>query len=130
MPANGTLFVMNRNQLYALQEGAAAQEKPTAQGFDRRTARVARRLCAAASRICRTAGPRGDRSVGRHVAAVSRRAAPHRDVSRQRAPAPKLAWAWEGGEVIDSSPAIVEDVVYAGTATGELIAVGLSDGKL
>jgi outer membrane protein assembly factor BamB len=46
------------------------------------------------------------------------------------APAPKLAWAWEGGEAFDSSPAIVDDVVYAGTATGELVAVGLADGKL
>ena len=46
------------------------------------------------------------------------------------APAPKLAWAWEGGEAFDSSPAIVDDVVYVGTATGELIAVGLTDGKL
>ena len=46
------------------------------------------------------------------------------------APAPKLAWAWEGGEAFDSSPAIVDDVVYVGTATGELIAVGLADGKL
>src|SRR5688500_3674020 len=44
------------------------------------------------------------------------------------APAPKLAWAWEGGEAFDSSPAIVDGVVYAGTATGELIAVGLADG--
>ena len=46
------------------------------------------------------------------------------------APAPKLLWAWEGGEAFDSSPAILDDVVYAGTATGELIAVGLADGKL
>ena len=46
------------------------------------------------------------------------------------APAPKLAWAWEGGEAFDSSPAIVDDMVYAGTATGELIAVGLAEGKL
>src|SRR5215203_6308038 len=42
-------------------------------------------------------------------------------------PAPKLAWAWEGGEAFDSSPAIVDGVVYTGTATGELIAVGLAD---
>ena len=34
------------------------------------------------------------------------------------APAPKLAWAWEGGEAFDSSPAIVDGAVYAGTATG------------
>ena len=46
------------------------------------------------------------------------------------APAPKLAWAWEGGEAFDSSAAIVDGVVYVGTATGELIAVGLNDGKL
>ena len=46
------------------------------------------------------------------------------------APAPKLAWAWEGGEAFDSSAAIVDGVVYVGTATGELIAVGLADGKL
>ncbi|HEY4636068.1 MAG TPA: PQQ-binding-like beta-propeller repeat protein, partial [Rhodospirillales bacterium] len=44
--------------------------------------------------------------------------------------APKLAWAWEGGEAFDSSAAIVDGVVYVGTATGELIAVGLADGKL
>ena len=46
------------------------------------------------------------------------------------APAPKLAWTWEGGEAFDSSPAIVDGVVYVGTATGELIALGLADGKL
>jgi len=46
------------------------------------------------------------------------------------APAPKLAWAWEGGEAFDSSAAIADGVVYVGTATGELIAVGLADGKL
>ncbi|HYE85802.1 MAG TPA: PQQ-binding-like beta-propeller repeat protein, partial [Vicinamibacterales bacterium] len=46
------------------------------------------------------------------------------------AAAPKLAWAWEGGEAFDSSASIVDDVVYVGTATGELIAVGLPDGKL
>ena len=46
------------------------------------------------------------------------------------APSPKLAWAWEGGEAFDSSAAIVDGVVYVGTATGELIAVGLADGKL
>ena len=28
------------------------------------------------------------------------------------APAPKLAWAWEGGEAFDSSAAIADGVVY------------------
>src|SRR5262245_23300344 len=46
------------------------------------------------------------------------------------APEPKLLWAWEGGEAFDSSPAIADEVAYCGTATGELIAVGLADGKL
>ena len=45
------------------------------------------------------------------------------------APQPKLAWTWEGGEAIDSSPAIVNGVVYIGAATGELFAIGLDDGK-
>ena len=46
------------------------------------------------------------------------------------AASPKVAWVWEGGEAFDSSAAIVDGVVYVGTATGELIAVGLGDGKL
>ena len=64
---------------------------------------------------------------GRSFAAQRRSPAFPRRRSR---PAPKLAWTWEGGEAFDSSPAIVDDVVYVGTATGELIAVGLADGKL
>ena len=51
---------------------------------------------------------------------------PRRRSRRRRS----CAWAWEGGEAFDSSPAIVDGVVYVGTATGELIAVGLADGKL
>ena len=43
---------------------------------------------------------------------------------------PKLAWTWEGGEAFDSSAAIVDGVVYIGSATGELLAIGLADGKL
>ena len=43
---------------------------------------------------------------------------------------PKLAWTWEGGEAFDSSAAIVDGVVYIGAATGELLAIGLADGKL
>src|SRR5512145_2748786 len=45
------------------------------------------------------------------------------------APAPKLAWAWEGGEAFDSSASIVDAVVYVSTATDELISVGLAYGK-
>ena len=42
----------------------------------------------------------------------------------------KRLWSWEGGEAIESSPAIVNDTVFAGTATGEVVAIGLRDGKL
>jgi outer membrane protein assembly factor BamB len=39
-------------------------------------------------------------------------------------------WIWEGGETVDSSPAILDGVVYVGTGTGELIALSLADGSL
>ena len=44
----------------------------------------------------------------------------------------KRLWIWETSPDIpvDSSPAVVADVVYVGTAAGELVALGLSDGKL
>ncbi len=42
----------------------------------------------------------------------------------------KRAWIWEGGESIDSSPAIVDGVVFVGTGTGELVALALADGAL
>jgi hypothetical protein len=44
----------------------------------------------------------------------------------------KRQWVWESGPdvPVDSSPAIVGGVVYVGTAAGELVALGLDDGKL
>jgi eukaryotic-like serine/threonine-protein kinase len=42
----------------------------------------------------------------------------------------KQVWAWEGGEVIESSAAIVNGNVYVGTGTGELVALSLADGSL
>ena len=52
-------------------------------------------------------------------------------VSSSKVPATlKRVWSWEGGEAIESSPAIVGDTVFVGTATGEVVAIGLSDGKL
>src|SRR5687767_2234742 len=44
----------------------------------------------------------------------------------------KRLWVWEAGPdiAVDSSPAIVGGVVYVGTAAGELVAIGLNDGKL
>ncbi len=41
----------------------------------------------------------------------------------------KVLWTYEAGDAIDSSAAIVDGVVYVGSATGELHAVNLADGK-
>ena len=51
---------------------------------------------------------------------------------RQFPPSLKRLWVWEAGAdvPVDSSPAIVGGVVYVGTAAGELVALGLSDGAL
>ena len=54
-------------------------------------------------------------------------------VSSSQVPAAlKRQWVWESGPdvPVDSSPAIVGGVVYVGTAAGELVALGLDDGKL
>lgn len=44
---------------------------------------------------------------------------------------PELAvlWQWEAGDAIESSAAIAGGVVYVGTRAGELVALGLADGK-
>ena len=42
----------------------------------------------------------------------------------------KLLWKYEVGESIDSSAAIVNDVVYVGAGTGDLVAIDLATGKL
>ncbi len=41
-----------------------------------------------------------------------------------------LLWKFEIGESIDSSAAIVDDVVYVGAGTGDLVALDLATGKL
>ncbi|MEX2661951.1 MAG: PQQ-binding-like beta-propeller repeat protein, partial [Vicinamibacterales bacterium] len=41
----------------------------------------------------------------------------------------KVQWTYDAGDAIDSSAAIVDGVVYVGSATGELHAVNLADGK-
>ena len=41
-----------------------------------------------------------------------------------------LLWKYEVGESIDSSAAIVDDVVYVGAGTGDLVALDLATGKL
>ena len=42
----------------------------------------------------------------------------------------KLLWTYESGDSIESSPAVVDGVVYFGNQAGELHAVNLSDGKV
>jgi eukaryotic-like serine/threonine-protein kinase len=41
----------------------------------------------------------------------------------------KVLWTYEAGEGIESSAAIVDGVVYVGSLSGELHAIGLADGK-
>ena len=41
----------------------------------------------------------------------------------------KVQWTYEAGDAIDSSAAIVDGVVYVGSANGQLHAVNLADGK-
>ncbi len=42
---------------------------------------------------------------------------------------PKVLWTWDAGDAIESSAAISGDLVFIGAATGELVALNLSDGK-
>src|SRR5690348_2417630 len=42
----------------------------------------------------------------------------------------KLLWTYDVGDVIDSSPAIAEGVVYIGGGNGDLVALDLTTGKL
>ena len=43
---------------------------------------------------------------------------------------PQLLWTFDTGEMVDSSAAIANGVVYVGTYAGDLIALNLSDGSL
>ena len=40
-----------------------------------------------------------------------------------------MLWTWDAGDAIESSAAISGDLVFIGAATGELVALNLSDGK-
>jgi eukaryotic-like serine/threonine-protein kinase len=42
----------------------------------------------------------------------------------------KVRWTYDAGDVIESSAAIVDGVVYVGSATGELHALNLGDGSV
>ena len=53
-------------------------------------------------------------------------------VAANAAPVPatrKVLWTWDAGDAIESSAAIAGDLVFVGAATGELVALNLSDGK-
>jgi outer membrane protein assembly factor BamB len=41
-----------------------------------------------------------------------------------------VKWTYDAGDAIDSSPAIADNVVYIGSAKGELLAIDLATGKL
>ena len=99
-------------------------------------ARISRHVRGAGDgcRGCAFAGQRRHpphRGAGECVAAVSRLAVTHRHVRRPRLRR-RPSWRGRGKAArrLIRPPAIVDGVVYVGTATGELIAVGLADGKL
>jgi hypothetical protein len=68
--------------------------------------------------------------AGGPLGAVPRHAGAARRVGRDAAGALKVQWTYEAGDAIESSAAIADGVVYVGSASGELHAVGLADGKL
>src|SRR4030095_3405829 len=41
-----------------------------------------------------------------------------------------VKWTYDAGDAIDSSPAIADNVVYIGSAKGELLAIDLASGSL
>src|SRR4029079_9179985 len=42
----------------------------------------------------------------------------------------KLLWTYDAGEIVESSAAIVDDVVYVGSGDGDLLALNLASGTL
>ena len=117
VPANGKLFIMNRNQLWALEEGATLKRPSPSESadvarrdFDCRTLRASRCWRAVReSHIARRRRAAGRARRGRSFVAY---AVAYRHFVRGLIPDTlKRLWAWEGGEVIESSPAIVNGVV-------------------
>ena len=64
------------------------------------------------------------------MAAVPRHAPPDRRLGSGPPATLKLLWTYDAGDLIDSSAAIVDGVVYVGGGDGDLLALDLATGKL
>ena len=135
VPANGTLYLNNRSQLFAI-SGAT---KWPASKLERTMALLMGSHAAAACPRSRQASrcPLAARRTGvartrlrQRLAAVPRHAN-LTGVSASTPPATlKVLWTYDTKDVIDSSAAIVDGVVYVGGGNGDLLALDLASGKL
>ena len=128
VPANGTLFLNNRSQLFALAVNAVAS---TDQASVRSPLARADR-CASLPSLGRAQPQRaGAARCRRRSGASSAAAASLTGVSASAPPATlKLLWTYDAGDVIDSSAAIADGVVYVGGGDGDLLALDLASGTL
>ena len=131
VPAHGTLFLNNRNQLFAI---SAIEVVACGQ----------RQHCSGVLLLSPASG--AQRSAARRRAAVgsTAAAAAPADAWRQFRGTPgspaspparlprrsSVLWTYDAGDVIDSSAAIVDGVVYVGAGNGDLLALDLASGKL
>ena len=130
VPANGTL-VPEQPQPALRARGASDRAESAS-----RTRRGLRASLAGliAARRCRSAPPQPQRAgvPRRRTSGASSAATPRlTGVSASTPPATlKLLWTYDAGDVIDSSAAIADGVVYVGGGDGDLIALDLASGEL
>ncbi len=158
VPANGALFIVNRNQLFALAGATSTNGRDGASGsaavgrmsrhepdharqpLPHRSSRPQSLPCVVPACPSLVHWRRVSRAhhAQRHARSRRRRIGGRSSAARQRctghsdAKLPrqlKVLWTYEAGDAIESSAAIADGVVYVGSQTGELHAVNLADGK-
>ena len=125
VPAHGVLYIVNRNELFALAEGARIEVvRCVSAGGDARDHSIAisDSLAAAVLGVCAGSSSRLDAVPGSSPLLGT--------TDATLPPTLKLLWTYDAGDAIESSAAIADGVVYVGSQTGELHAVNLSDGSL
>ena len=128
VPANGALFIVNRNELFAIAADGLGNEQQV--NARRCAARRSRPFCCRRSWLCACRRRRPRRLAPADRWAQFRGSPALSGHSDAKLPgALKVLWTYEAGDAIESSAAIVDGVVYVGSLTGELHAVNLADGK-